>query len=735
MWLTGWGFRKEITVQDTNIDGALTDFPVLIKLSADEDIGDEARADGYDIRFTQSDGETLLKYERVYWTGGAGGDATAFFYVKTNLAASGGATIYLYYGKADAGDGADPTNVWTSATAAFKGIWHGKDATTSTIADSLGGNTGTKGSANNPLEANGKIHKAQYFDDQAEYIDCGTSNDFDVTGGTMSWSLWLNYESDNPDYPTLLSRIPDADNAGYAFMLNQGGSYELAAYADGGSDWDYTDDPFPADQWVYVHLELTGGTLSVYWNGVLVDTLAFSHNGGDSGLHTYIGSSFPGWELGWTGWIEEVRIGQSVRGANWIKFEYNNVNEADNELTWGNEEAASSDTELVVSGCTHAHAAEAPVLSQLHNLAVQDSGHFLASESPALFQAHQLAVAEAFHALLSDSPVLSQVHSLIVNSALHGLTSESPTLAQLHNLIVNGADHALLSDIPSLFQAHTLAVTGADHALSSDAPLLSQAHMLAVAEALHAHGAESPALLQVHVLSVNGADHSLTSEAPVLFQVHSLAVNDSVHSVTSETPTLFQAHVLIVAEANHTLSSDEPVLSISTYLVVQDALHSHGVESPVLSQAHVLAIAEALHSLSSDTPGLIQQYTLAIQEAFHALASEEPVLSLGTILLVVDSSVHAISTDSPLLSQVYNLVVQNSVHAHSADTIELIAMLLAETLMTAYLEKSMGARAYTELDMEMETQTEKNLRAKAYTELDAEIEAKTEAKHNIKGRI
>ena len=148
-FLTGWDFRKEITVQDTNIDGALTDFPVCVKLNADEDIGDEARADGYDIRFTQSDGETLLKYEREAWTGGNGDDATAVFWVKSNLASSGGATIYIYYGKADASDGEDANNVWD---ANYLAVWHLKesgDGTGDEFVDSSGtGNHGTGGGGN-----------------------------------------------------------------------------------------------------------------------------------------------------------------------------------------------------------------------------------------------------------------------------------------------------------------------------------------------------------------------------------------------------------------------------------------------------------------------------------------------------------------------------------------------------------------------------------------------------------
>ena len=115
------GFRKEITIQDTNVDSNLTDFPCYVDVSNDADFH-EARADGYDIRFTSSDESTLLKYEREYWTGGNGSAATAHFWVKVpSILASGGATIYCYYGDADASDGEDAANVWDSN---FKAVWH-----------------------------------------------------------------------------------------------------------------------------------------------------------------------------------------------------------------------------------------------------------------------------------------------------------------------------------------------------------------------------------------------------------------------------------------------------------------------------------------------------------------------------------------------------------------------------------------------------------------------------------
>ncbi len=65
-WLnTAWRKRKRIVVPGDVIPGELTDFPLLVALDGDADIGQYARDDGHDVRFTSEDGVTALPHERV----------------------------------------------------------------------------------------------------------------------------------------------------------------------------------------------------------------------------------------------------------------------------------------------------------------------------------------------------------------------------------------------------------------------------------------------------------------------------------------------------------------------------------------------------------------------------------------------------------------------------------------------------------------------------------------------
>jgi len=105
-WLSGWKYRKSHTINGSTA-GAQTNYQIRIKVhrttgtDSGEDVyvGTKCRADFGDIRFTKSDGVTLLDYWLEEYDGGV-----ATFWVEVDsIPASPGATmIYIYYGKSDA---------------------------------------------------------------------------------------------------------------------------------------------------------------------------------------------------------------------------------------------------------------------------------------------------------------------------------------------------------------------------------------------------------------------------------------------------------------------------------------------------------------------------------------------------------------------------------------------------------------------------------------------------------
>lgn len=326
-WLTGWKYRKKITVQDEFVDGDLTNFPAYVKIDTDADFH-EARADGHDIRFTLPDGKTLLKYECEHWTGGDGNPATAHFWVKIpSILADGGAVIYIYYGKSDAPDGEDASNVWD---ANFKAVWHMKDITPSTVADSTGVNDGTKFAANEPIEADGKVYKGQDFDGGNDYVDL---TGFTDAGTTHTFAFWVYSHDSTTDHKFLFDT--ETGRLVIGWVTNTAG--KIGVY-DGA--WRKFGNSPSINTWHHVVFVLNGATgkMKMYLNGsqygAELDYTPLAIGGAVA-----IGSKFSGSPSNFNGLIDEVRISNIARAPAWVKFEHHNINETDNEISWGIEES------------------------------------------------------------------------------------------------------------------------------------------------------------------------------------------------------------------------------------------------------------------------------------------------------------------------------------------------------------------------------------------------------------
>jgi len=227
-FLSGYTTRRKLklTIDHTKIDSDLTDFPVLVKLTSSNFDFSKSNSDGYDIRFTSSDGTTLLKYERERH------DSTnqvAEYWVKIpSVSSSADTEFYIYYRTDDTADGADPTNVWDSN---FKAVYHLKDLTTSSVEDSTANdNDGTKKGTNEPTEVDGKIDKAQNFDGSDDYISAPDSASLDITG-EITIEFWACFDYLSGTRSPVMKHN-DTNDRGYGTWWNADGM-NFQASSDG----------------------------------------------------------------------------------------------------------------------------------------------------------------------------------------------------------------------------------------------------------------------------------------------------------------------------------------------------------------------------------------------------------------------------------------------------------------------------------------------------------------------
>ena len=342
-WLTGWSYRKKITIDNANVDADLTNFPLLVSIAETgggaTNIGYNLSdtTTGYDIRFTDSTGATLLKYERESFSV-ASANLTANFWVKVPTVATASDTdIYIYYGKSAATDGQDPTNVWD---ANFAAVYHLKETGTNpTVSDSTSNANNSTTNLSDPTTS-GQIDGAMAFTAaNSDYIDVGTGASLSITGD-ITMSTWIKssalVNSSNSDF-----RLFNKNMAYYLlFDYPSGdGKLKLVIY-DGASFLNVasTQSSWSADTWYYVTVTRNGSNVVIYVNGTSNNTGTISGSISTNSNTLQIGRSSSNQSY-WNGSLDDVRISNSARAAEWIKFEYHNQGDTGNNLTFNSQES------------------------------------------------------------------------------------------------------------------------------------------------------------------------------------------------------------------------------------------------------------------------------------------------------------------------------------------------------------------------------------------------------------
>ncbi len=106
-WLTNWNYRRPVTISNTG--SALTDYQILVTIDTSSIItAGKMLSNGNDIRFTSSDGSTLLSY----WIESGINTTSTKIWVKIPSILSGTNTIYLYYGNPSAASASSGTNTF-----------------------------------------------------------------------------------------------------------------------------------------------------------------------------------------------------------------------------------------------------------------------------------------------------------------------------------------------------------------------------------------------------------------------------------------------------------------------------------------------------------------------------------------------------------------------------------------------------------------------------------------------
>ena len=340
--LNGYSYMRPITIDHTKVGTVnntdQSNFPVLISGTYNGSGGTfDARtvANGgliqntvtlnsqtvpADLLFTSDSGcRTKLNWEVASYTASTG--ALEVWVQVPTVSHSSDTVIYMCYDNSSISTyQGNATSTWD---ANYKGVYHLPDGTTLSVNDSSasGANGTTHGS---PTATAGQIDGAvNLVAASSQYISMTNSV---ASGNSITVSGWIKTTSPS-NYDVIMDARQNGSAAGCVLFLDHAASNHSAWYCNNTGQQDGSVN-LADGNWHYLVGTLSGGTSQIsYVDGVAVTSGTVSSFNGFTAGTSLIGAAENGGSTPTTftdGAVDEVRISNIARSADWIKTEYNN---------------------------------------------------------------------------------------------------------------------------------------------------------------------------------------------------------------------------------------------------------------------------------------------------------------------------------------------------------------------------------------------------------------------------
>ena len=327
---TSWTTRQQIDINSSQIPTTLTNFTILISINSTNLNSSAVQSDGDDIRFTSSDGVTLLNHEIESFSNDiTSGSLVAWVRIPT-LSSFNDTTIFIYYNAPNATSTALYSyTVWDSD---YEIIYHMNQTTfddNSTLDSTSNNRHGTPTSedtatfgSNDLVDA--IIGKGLDFDGinttNGNYIDL-PDLDSSLFAPTYTISLWLNFDTlqHNRVYSFLTT------NNTHAITMIQHLETGIARFT-GSTSFFQINNTITTNNWSHFTLVQNTTSATAYKDGVQI--------GSNSDTYTAVNVLRDSAQLGgfilyssdeyYDGQIDEFRLSSTARSADWIATEYAN---------------------------------------------------------------------------------------------------------------------------------------------------------------------------------------------------------------------------------------------------------------------------------------------------------------------------------------------------------------------------------------------------------------------------
>jgi hypothetical protein len=350
-WANHRNVYLNTSASGASVSGTVTNFPVLVRLSAkDSATFSQALAGGADIRFTKAGDAIRLRHQIDSWDATA--RAAAIWVLVDSIKGDNRTQmIRMHWGKAGAADSSNGTAVFSNG---FTNVWHlGNAAGVSARPNAIaGGNAATPvnfpgaysapagliGKGESLRGGNGYSTGAPTASLLNDYLDLGSITTDYAQGFTFS--LWIKQDvlGNNTAFYAASEAASGTATGGIVIIGGQGTDGSLGAKfrqrngtSGSNSGIINTDGSLGGTIGAWAHIMATlnsTGDMSYYLNGALI--------GSTGGMSAYSSVTRPVNQLGTSlahmqyvdssfhGTMDEARLANVGRSADWAKLEYQN---------------------------------------------------------------------------------------------------------------------------------------------------------------------------------------------------------------------------------------------------------------------------------------------------------------------------------------------------------------------------------------------------------------------------
>jgi concanavalin A-like lectin/glucanase superfamily protein/uncharacterized protein DUF2341 len=327
---SAWG-RSGDLILDTSpagadVQGAVADFPILVRLNAANFAFAEARGQGQDIRFSDPDGSPLA-YQIERWDSTK---ALAEIWVRIGsiAGATAGQAYRMHWGNPGAADSSNGPAVFAGQLA----VWH-LGGTGSAVRPNSASATDKPAQPFNydgDRSREGIIGKADELDGVDDYLDIGDGYQDPASG--FSFSVWA-YPKSAGNFARFFD-IGNGQNTDNLVLTREGSSDILRFdnFNSGALSSVRVDAAISPDQWQLFAVNISGSAVRIFKNGGLVAQGTLSNAMANvQRTSNFLGrsnlSGFPTFQ----GLLDESAYSRTSRSDDWYKLCYRNQ-KADQKL-------------------------------------------------------------------------------------------------------------------------------------------------------------------------------------------------------------------------------------------------------------------------------------------------------------------------------------------------------------------------------------------------------------------